>query len=1156
VSDANILGGDDDLLWLICDHVTGDVLAEMPLAGDSAAKGLSGAGESAGSWSFAPGDAPGDWRTLIDPDDARRLVVAVHRGTPVQAWVVTDVDTGGTTPTIGGPTLGAAVLGRVYVRSYEAYNTDEATICGDILGQVVGPEHNFRVLVTASGTPKDVYYDGTVDLTLDALLEEYKTSTPSIDYVVDVDWEPGHEGRRVRKTIRVGPTDLIGRADPDMVIDGSAILDASRKKSHAEGQGATRLWAVTDGSGESRPIVGPFESEHLATTGPWESRESFATVEDEVELGQRGQTTLADRANGTAVWEITCALDKMPKVVASIDAGDTVTFEIDPNETEPDGGTITGVLLAWDVDFGANTFKPTIKVGGGSVALIPTRDGARQLWGTIDELRSWRQQMRSSHGVLNRGTVTRPGGIVVKDQGSIISQGPAYETRLNGGVTEVRKLPDGPWKPLANDILEQVPDHITDGNPPPFSPEPSVLSFIGVLVVNWQAVPNADLVTYDVHASTVPDFQPSADTLAGTLAGTMLYVRSTAGGGPLEYSTDYYVRLVARDPDGAAEPSAPVLGQASQVALEDIVAGAITAELFAAVLVLASTIKLGDLITISVPEVDQDGKPVGGIIVRDPANPTGTPLVQLHPLGCRFKGELVTDLLTVMDQARIVAELLLGTGSQTILENGVPNPDQAPSLAVSPEATTDWPAPPPGWVQRGITWDTVDSTWLRLLWNSSQKRIAVQKVSTSGVVTSWVNTDDGLDFVNEVSSILRIGSSLYLCVRETFSTGSRSWRISRYNIAGARLKVTTFVAEGSCDGTPALGLDGTTGDIVVVYASVAQPGRLVAYRYDTSGTYTERAFLADRISYTGSINLRAAAISAFDFGTPQLWVAGIQLNLFASFPGWSTPGGGAPLSTENTAHRFDIDAATINAGGAAWKSTGANAGRFYSTSADQTLTRWGNYRPANDTNWTARYADTNAGQSTAASPDATIAVPARRVVTLTLPAAPTGVSGADVWVGYTDPKSSVATTLYKRAEPLSAGRSMMLTGKDTTGSTALPADNTMAGDPAIFRTRVYGPKYDEGAAIWGNGTHKGLAPLAGDVTGLVPGNGVADFPILFSTPFSVPPKVSVTIGDVDNPVLVGACWRNVTTDGFTLRIQRNAANDRTHTASWSATAAR
>lgn len=625
------------------------------------------------------------------------------------------------------------------------------------------------------------------------------------------------------------------------------------------------------------------------------------------------------------------------------------------------------------------------------------------------------------------------------------------------------------------------PEALTDGLPPSHSPVPTVLAYIRVLIVKWEPVANPDLVTYDVHVSTDPDFTPSAETLAAAdVAGTQVFVRSTPAGA-LDYDTDYYVRIVARDADGPAEPSEAILGQATQVGLEDIVAGSITADLLAAVLVLASTIKLGDLIDIDVPRVDADGTPLGGIVVRDPSNPSGAPLVQLHPNGCKFRGELVTDLLTVMELARVVTTLMLGSGSVTTLENGVPDPDVKPTLTVGPEATSAWPAPPTGWAQRGISWDEVSGTWLRLLWNGGQKRIAIQRVSASGVPTSLINTNDGTYYVTEISSVCRRGDNFLVCVLETFSDDVKRWRLISYNLAGERnVFPQTFATQAEVNGTPAVGVDEAGSDTVALawVKSGSAAGDVQVERYKTDYLGRESgSVIISRTSYTGNMNLRSVRVGSFDLGSPHVWISAGQINQFAAFPGWPSFNNQVPpVLPEIVARRFDVDA-TVFSGGSAWR---PGVDRFYSTSNDQTLTRWSDYKPAGDATWTARYANTAGTDTTAASPPETILVPARRTVTVSLPPAPNGVTSASVWVGYAD--SGAASTLYKRSETLTAARAMVLAGKSTTGSTAVPTTNTMGGDPAIMRSQVQGPAL--GWDVDGAGNMRRRTPVAAadDVT--------------------------------------------------------------------------
>lgn len=757
-------------------------------------------------------------------------------------------------------------------------------------------------------------------------------------------------------------------------------------------------------------------------------------------------------------------------------------------------------------------------------------------------------------------------GVRLTHDATVAEEG-VTEVLADAETVTVREDEYGEWEVVSVDRAEAVldgglidpdttipPAALTDGLAPPLSPEPSVMAFALVMVVKWQPVANPDLVTYEVHASTDPDFTPTADTLADETPGLLSYVRATEGGGPLAYNTDYYVRIVAKDADGAAAPSPPVVGQASQVGLSDIMAGSITAEMLEAVLVLASTIKLGDLIDISAPSYDDEGKPSGGIVVWDPANPSGEPLVRLHPGGSSFRGELVTDLLTVMDTATIVSSLLLGSGSVTELQNGVPNPTAAPALSLGPESVSSWPAVPAGYVQRGITWDADEGAWWRLLWNGSSKRVAIQRVSTGGVASSFVNTQDGTDFVTDVSSIVRYGSqSFVITVLETFADGRKWWQASRYNFSGSRVKAVPIFTANSIGGSTAVGNDETTGELLVAYPTLST-NRIAMFSMEGVNLTRISGYCAiDRSTSSSKLDLRSAGIGSFDFGTPQMWAAGGRENIFGDFPGWP-PLSDVTTYTPEVAARYFATDGSISGGGVAWKATGSGSSRFYSTSNDQVLTRWGNYVPDGDNSWTVRYADTASGGTTAASPARTVAVPARRQVTATLPPAPTGVTSADVFVGYA--ASGAATTLYKRSEALAASRSMVLLGKSTTGSTALPTENTMGGDPAMLRSASQGSAYDQGWALLGNGLHHGIAPQAGSVTATVPANGTADVAVTFAVPFSAPPIVNTTVVGSSSPWLVASSPRDVTATGFTLRIGRDAAGSATHTANWTATLAR
>lgn len=105
------------------------------------------------------------------------------------------------------------------------------------------------------------------------------------------------------------------------------------------------------------------------------------------------------------------------------------------------------------------------------------------------------------------------------------------------------------------------PEAITDGEPPASSPTPEVSGGIGSLVVRWHAISNHDPVTYEVHVSDSQGFTPGPSTLAAEVQGTLIFIRTLPAGGALQGGTTYYVRLVARDHDGAAAPSDEASGE-------------------------------------------------------------------------------------------------------------------------------------------------------------------------------------------------------------------------------------------------------------------------------------------------------------------------------------------------------------------------------------------------------------------------------------------------------------------------------------------------------------------------------------------------------------------------------------------------------------------
>ena len=182
-----------------------------------------------------------------------------------------------------------------------------------------------------------------------------------------------------------------------------------------------------------------------------------------------------------------------------------------------------------------------------------------------------------------------------------------------GELVELARDPGGEL--VVDDVIDRAPVQtgefidpgtlpppvMTDGLAPATSPAPTVFGGVLSLFVTWVAVANPDPVTYEVHVSTSSGFTPGVGTFAGESRGTLFVIRHLPGTtNPPAYGTTYFVKVIAKDADGAAAASSedsatPEEGMAEAIVADLIAANAIIAEKLDAVLVLASTIVAGAL---------------------------------------------------------------------------------------------------------------------------------------------------------------------------------------------------------------------------------------------------------------------------------------------------------------------------------------------------------------------------------------------------------------------------------------------------------------------------------------------------------------------------------------------------------------------------------
>lgn len=126
---------------------------------------------------------------------------------------------------------------------------------------------------------------------------------------------------------------------------------------------------------------------------------------------------------------------------------------------------------------------------------------------------------------------------------------------------------------------------VTDGVAPSASPTPTVIGRSGALYVRWTGTTNNDPVTYEVHISTTTGFTPGAGTKVGDTKSTFQTIEALPGAAPspgdpdlrtLMYDVTYYVKIIAKDDDGAAAAGTQGSGQMVRITGPDIAADTIT----------------------------------------------------------------------------------------------------------------------------------------------------------------------------------------------------------------------------------------------------------------------------------------------------------------------------------------------------------------------------------------------------------------------------------------------------------------------------------------------------------------------------------------------------------------------------------------------------
>ena len=452
------------------------------------------------------------------------------------------------------------------------------------------------------------------------------------------------------------------------------------------------------------------------------------------------------------------------------------------------------------------------------------------------------------------------------DTGTFVA---SYEWEFGEGITHPTDEPAVDYLPRVRSVddvgevsswinadpVEPLDSGGSDGNAPASSPTPVVKGGINYLAVAWAAITNADPVTYEVHVSTSSGFTPGAGTKAGEIAGTGFFVRSQPNGDALEYNTTYFVKLIAKDNDGAATASTQASGSLVQadspdIAVDSIVAshilaGEVTADKLAAVIVLASVFKTAE-----------SGQRVeitpGGIRLYDP---TGTVLIDFPTAGNPSVQAVLTALgLTVTGDATFRQMLHMEAGSSIHLMSGISDPTTAPVLS-------------PTWEQKALGTFGQDRKGLFYDANGfgSQPTFLVGEdnpgiTETAFAIEEYKASDGSLLRSNNhffsqgwgsLYGVARLGSFIFvLCVKNSNIT------LSKFNQSNFTFVSDTTISLIDAAGTPCLGSDGTNLLVGVIDSSGSV---LVVRKYSTTPALVST--LAGTVAAGTTTDLRGIALA-------------------------------------------------------------------------------------------------------------------------------------------------------------------------------------------------------------------------------------------------------------------------------------------------------
>lgn len=412
---------------------------------------------------------------------------------------------------------------------------------------------------------------------------------------------------------------------------------------------------------------------------------------------------------------------------------------------------------------------------------------------------------------------------------------------------------------------------------------------VGGLQVSWDAVPNADRVTYDVYVdagAAVAVFD--ATTYVGSTQATSFGINALANGALLNSTTQYYVAVKVRDDDGPAVgtgTAGPVnvrTATADDIAAEYVYAGAIQAEQIAAGtlsadLALAAriyTAATGRRVTLSSDGLTATDD-VGNIVFQIPTD---------MGLNTSINTDVIAQSITALGSVAMRSTLNeIAKGAVLILRAGTTAPVSPPSVAIdwntarfAPDATyANW--------NYGGTYDTGSGLAYTAGVVSGYSWILERTAATGVTLNNWSLDQfnaDGSHIDYYCVGVARIANSYWTLGYYADSyKGGNPWnphyfltRWARDAIDGHPIHLADYevlAAQDMVNLAPALGYQASTGYLIVAYPDKANANKITALYWDPATTAAHHVRYT-AVAYAGGLG--AVMDGVFDYSGNRLIV--------------------------------------------------------------------------------------------------------------------------------------------------------------------------------------------------------------------------------------------------------------------------------------------